>query len=493
MESRQLGDYLLKEIISEEPGQIHWLAEQASVQRTVLLIELTDLSKRDEFLADVRAKASVVHPLIGSVFEAVSDDDQCFVALEHISSQSLAARLSVREPLKPAALAHVLRRVAEAMIQLAANGTATEPLTPAAIHLDSHGVVRIDNLAQHGEPDPEAAGADIARLGNSLAALVADGHPGASRVLIVLAWMRGESIEKPLTWEQVRGYGEQIEGQLLETSATVTSPQTKYSPKPKKPVLPAVLGFLAAIVVLGILLMIFWPKPPPDPPVSLPVLPEPIMIPGGSHPTPDGNTEKIAAFRIAPCEVTIGQYLNFLEVLEQLDPDERGVFDLEGQPEEKTDHFPSEWDEMLAAAKAEGTWNGKPISTFHPIVNIDWWDASAYCNWRGCRLPTQEEWFAALRHGAERPEVLEPAPWTSVISIKPSDRTTIGLRGMAGSVAEWTRRPAINPANPLGAKRFVIIGGSFVDPGAGALQREWTNDRLQRRPDLGFRVVFPAE
>lgn len=493
MEPRQLGDYLLKEIISEEPGQIHWLAEQASVQRAVVLIELTDLNQRESFLADVRAKAGVDHPLIGSVYEAVSDDTQCYVALEHISSQSLADRLSVKEPLKPTELAHVLRRVAEAMIQLGAQETATEPLVPSAVHLDQHGVVRIDNIAQHGTPDPEAAGADIARLGKSLPALVADGHPGASRVLIVLAWMRGESIEKPLTWEQIRGYGEQIEGQLLEAASAVTSPQTKYSPKPKKSILPAILGSAAAIVILGILFLIFRPKPPVEPPTTLPVLPEPITIPGGSHPSPDGDSDKVAAFRIAACEVTIGQYLTFLEVLEQLDPDERSVFDLEGQPAEKTDHFPQDWDEMLAAAKAEGAWNGKPISTFHPIVNIDWWDASAYCNWRGCRLPTQEEWFAALRYKTERPQALAPAPWTSVISIKPADRTPCGLRGMAGSVAEWTRRPAMNPANPLGARKFVIIGGSYLKPGAGALQREWTNDRLQRRPDLGFRVVFPAD
>lgn len=493
MEPRQLGDYLLKETISEEPGQIHWLAEQASVKRAVVVIELTDLNQRDDFLADVRAKAAVDHPLIGSVFEAVSDENQCFVALEHIASKSLAERMAVREPLKPAEMAHVLRRVAEAMIQLAANGTATEPLEPSDIHLDEHGVVRIANIARHGNPNPVGANQDIARLGNQLAGMVADGHPGASRVLIVLAWMRGESIEKPLTWEQVRGYGEQIEGQLLEASSSVTSPQTKRSPKPKKSVLPILLGLLASAAVLAVLIYIFRPKGDVDPPTSLPVIPEPIGIPGGSHPTPDGGSEKVAAFRIAATEVTIGQYLNFLEVLEQLDPEERNVFDLEGQPDDKADHFPVGWDEMLAAARTEGTWNGKPISLFHPVVNLDWWDASAYCNWRGCRLPTQEEWFAALRHETERPQVLEPAPWTSVADIKPSDRTPIGLRGMAGSVSEWTRRPALNPANPLGSRQFVIIGGSYLNPGAGALQRAWTNDRLQRRPDLGFRVVFPAE
>lgn len=492
MEARQLGDYLLKEIISESPGQTHWLAEQSSVQRAVVLIELTDLTQRDSFLADVRAKASVDHPLIGSVFEAVSEDDRCFVALEHINSQSLADRLAVNEPLKPADLAHLLRRTAEAMIQLSNSSTATEPLTPTSIHLDKHGVVRLDNIARHDTTDPESETADIARLGQSLPPLVADGHPGGSRILTVLAWMRGEGIEQPLTWEQVRSYGEQIESQLMEASAPNKSPQTKYRPKPKKSPLPAILGSVAGVAILGLLVLIMRPKLPAEPPTSLPVIPEPITIPAGAHPTPDGGSEKLPAFRIATCEVTIGEYLEFLEVLDQLDPEERSVFDLEGQPEEKTSHLPDDWDAMLAAAKANGTWQNKPITTFHPIVNIDWWDAAAYCNWKGSRLPTQEEWFAALRRETQKPEVLTASPWTSVLEISTDDRTPIGLRGMAGSVSEWTRRPAINPANPLGARRFVIIGGSFEQPGQGALQRNWTNDRLQRRPDLGFRVVFSA-
>jgi len=492
MEARQLGDYLLKEVISELPGQTHWLAEQSSVQRAVIVIELTDLSHRDDFLADVRAKAGVDHPLIGSVFEAVSDETQCLVALEHISSQSLADRLAVSEPLKPADLAHMLRRTAEAMIQLSKSAVATEPLTPSAIHLDPHGVVRIDNIARHGSPDPEAEVADIARLGQSLPALVADGHPGASRVLTVLAWMRGEGLEQALDWDQVRSYGEQIEGQLLEASAPVNTPQTKQHLKPKKSPMGVILGAVAAVVIVGILAVLMRPKLPAEPPTSLPVLPEPISIASGSHPTPDGESEKLAAFRISTCEITIGEYLEFLEVLEQLEPSERNVFDLEGQPKNKESHLPDDWDAMLAAAKAEGTWQERPISTFHPIVNIDWWDASAYCNWRGCRLPTQEEWFAALRTQNKKPQVLQPAPWSSVLDIGTDDRTPVGLRGMAGSVSEWTRRPAINPANPLGSRKFVIIGGSYLKPGNGALKRQWTDNRIMRRPDLGFRVVFPA-
>ena len=67
---------------------------------------------------------------------------------------------------------------------------------------------------------------------------------------------------------------------------------------------------------------------------------------------------------------------------------------------------------------------------------------------------------------------------------------------MAGSVSEWTRLPAANPANPLGSKNWVIIGGSYLKPGSNALSREWTVRPLAapRRPRLsrGFRGRMKA-
>jgi formylglycine-generating enzyme required for sulfatase activity len=74
-----------------------------------------------------------------------------------------------------------------------------------------------------------------------------------------------------------------------------------------------------------------------------------------------------------------------------------------------------------------------------------------------------------------------------------ADRTTNGLLGMAGSVSEWTAEPRPNPANPLGEPLWVIVGGSYLKPGKGALSSDWVDSRMLRRPDLGFRICKDPE
>jgi formylglycine-generating enzyme required for sulfatase activity len=203
--------------------------------------------------------------------------------------------------------------------------------------------------------------------------------------------------------------------------------------------------------------------------------------------------ESYQAFRISAHEITIGQYSEFLEILSTLTKDGRErTFDSPKQATEKTSHEPTDWPAQLAAAKIHGIWQNQAVTLDCPVTGVDWWDATAYAEWKKARLPTQEEWFAALHLEEKNPAELPPGPWAPVTS-QTTDRTAAGLLGMAGSVCEWTAEPAPNPANPLGEKLWVITGGSYLKPGTNALTREWTADRLLRRPDLGFRVVFETE
>jgi formylglycine-generating enzyme required for sulfatase activity len=218
-------------------------------------------------------------------------------------------------------------------------------------------------------------------------------------------------------------------------------------------------------------------------------LPGPVSVSAGTHPTPDGGEESLASFDLSGHEVTIREYREFLDTLKRLPENLQDNYDVEGQPKTKTGHAPLDWDAMLAAARSGGIWENLSMSLECPVANVDWWDASAFCKWKNGRLPTQEEWFAALRTRMENPDTMTPAGWGKISDIPAGDQTPAGLYGMAGSVAEWTQDAATNPANPLGEKSHVIVGGSYRRPRGGALAREWTTDLLQRRPDLGFRIV----
>lgn len=490
---RVLGEYRLLRLLAENPLSRTWLAEQVSVSRRVLVDELRPehADHSEAFIADVRAKAAIEHPLIGSVYEAVDEPGMCFFAHELLPGATFDDRRQASEPFKPARLVHLLRRIAEAHLQHEALGQATAPLQLTHIHLDDQGVIRLDNLAIAGPRSPEQATRDIAYLGQALQALVADGQAGSTRMMTLLGWMRGTAADDPLSWDQVRDICNQIEQQLADPPPPASPTKSATPARKKNP--PAYLILLGGALVLLVVLALAQrrhPPPPPVPPRSS--LPEAILIPAGKYPTPDGTEEDLKAFRISAHETTIGQFAEFIETLDTLAKDHRErTFDHENQPPGKTSHLPDDWPALFAAAKTGGSWNGRPAALDCPVVGVDWWDAAAYAEWKQARLATQEEWFAALRKDVASPESIKPSDWLPVTAAT-TDRTPQGMLGMAGSVAEWTRRPAVNPANPLGDRKWVIIGGSFLKPGSNALTREWTDNRSLRRPDLGFRVVFDA-
>jgi formylglycine-generating enzyme required for sulfatase activity len=494
-QERQLGEYRLKELIGENSLSLTWLAEQISVSRLVLVDELRpDRSdQKDAFLADIRAKASVDHPLIGSVFEAVAEPGLCFYAHELLTGVTLAEREKAGLAFLPARLTHLLRRVSDAQIQHEALGHSTSPFALDAVHLDEHGVIRLKNLTIAGPRTSDQSERDIVHLGSALIPLVAEGQPGATRLLTLLSWMRGEGIQAPINWEQVRDYCMQIEHQLADSLSSLT-PTKHGSPVVKKPPVAFIVVFVViSLIVTTFITMRMRSSPAIDPPQA--IIPGDVTVPAGKYPSPDGPEVSLPAFRISCSEITIGQYAAFLETLEILAKDNREkTFDSDTQPAEKNSHIPTGWSALIAAATSDkdATWQGRPVSLDSPVIGVDWWDAAAYATWKQGRLPTQEEWFAALSMEMKSPTTLVPGPWAPV-SLPTPDRTPAGLIGMAGSVCEWTSKQSINPANPLGGKLWVLIGGSYLKSGTNALSREWTTERSLRRPDIGFRIVFDAK
>ncbi len=488
---RRLGDYCLKETLAEDGLTITWLAEQTGVSRLVLIDELKsrEVGHRERFLADIRAKASMNHPLIGSVYEAVTLAEHCFYAYERLPGATLEDRQMSGQLFVPLQLAKCLRRISEANLHYESHRQSSSPLCPEAIHMDGDGVIRLKNLAIAGSRTSGQSVRDIVRLGEVLPALVAVKQPGGTRIATLLGWMRGEGLTAPITWKEVKTFSEQIEHQLAGPPPLGTDPTSLIQTGRKHSF--ALIGAITGIAFIAILILAIKVRPAP------PAFPPPIkradsaLIEAGSYPTPDGPEEMQPAFRIATHEVTIGQYAGFLDTLAVLSRDGREkTFDHPDQPYAKSSHQPEDWAALLAAAKSRQSWRGNPVTLDTPVVGVDWWDAAAFADWKQAELPTQEQWFAALHRELQPLTPLKPGNWAPVTAETP-DKTPAGVIGMAGSVAEWTQFTAVHPANPLGQRLWVIVGGSYLAPAMGATTREWTDDRSLRRPDLGFRLVFP--
>jgi hypothetical protein len=486
-ENHRFGDYIPKQCLSEGGVTRTWLAEQASVGRMVLVEELREeaAGEKEEFLADVRAMAAVEHPLVGSIYEACTDNGSCYYAHELLPGETLGERAAQGERIKPQRFVHILRRVAEANIYYETHGNATSPLGLGAIHLDKQGVIRMKNLVIAGERAPENSPRDVVKLGAEIEPLLDRDQPGATRCLTLLAWMRGQDVPKPLRWTQVRGYCEQIEQQLTTPSEVVAPPTAAIRPE-KNNGFVWVVGVLLLLVIAAVLM---FPKTPKRKAAKAPK-PGFVTVERGRYTTPDGLNVGVLKFRISAYEVTIGEYAEFLEKLDILG--DQKAFDHPEQPAGKASHLPDDWANLYQAAKSAGVWNDQEIDIHTPVVGVDWWDAFAFAKSNRAYLPTQEQWLGALMAGAAVPTKVPVSQWLPVNG-ETADRTTNGLLGMAGSVSEWTLEPRPNPANPLGEPLWVIVGGSYLNPGKGALARDWVDSRMLRRPDLGFRICKDPE
>lgn len=150
-----------------------------------------------------------------------------------------------------------------------------------------------------------------------------------------------------------------------------------------------------------------------------------------------------------------------------------------------------------------------PCSDDLPAVHISRFDAMAYCNWAGARLPTEAEWeYAAGSQSGIAPHIWQgefpnaplyppgPKPITDAIA------NEHGLFHACGNVWEWTtdrftklHSPRLdkNPKGPLNGDLYVVKGGSFLCAPSYCARYRPTSRRSES-PDattshLGFRVV----
>ncbi|HEY1012293.1 MAG TPA: SUMF1/EgtB/PvdO family nonheme iron enzyme, partial [Herpetosiphonaceae bacterium] len=166
----------------------------------------------------------------------------------------------------------------------------------------------------------------------------------------------------------------------------------------------------------------------------------------------------------------------------------------------------------LAAWNADGTF---PLSlTDHPVVNVTWADADAYCAWRAKRLPTEAEWERAAKGDGqptwpwgdqwnlENANIAESGRGTTApVGTHPGGAGPYGTLDLAGNVWEWTSTiyrpypydPADGREDAASENPRVLRGGSWLDDrravhgsGRNSFQSTLSNN------NVGFRCALDA-
>lgn len=492
----KLGDYELIELILEQNNTRTFLALQTLVHRYVLLTLLSHDEEGlqediDGFLASLRAKALVKEAYTCSVYEAVQADTYTFYTQELPPGKTLDKMILEGDKIMPENLCELLIQIVDIQLRYKKMGYNIAPWTPQSVFIAESGEVHCLNLIESGQRIDNLFNRDRVAIGHAILDVIAINVSGTTRLQTLAQWLIDESAApKGLSWQMTKELVQTVIHQLEESEHKHTGVRSKalVAKYPNK----GMRKWYYAIGGLALLLLVALvaSHKPVKPVVSNVVEEKSFSIDSLRHRSDvmisiyDAVKNTPKKLSVDVHEVTIDSYERFLRFLDQLSPMEKKSFLPKGIPVSKDDFTPKNWSSILAAAKSNSIWNNKFYSLRTPVTGVDYWDALAYAKWENRRLIKQEEWHALVNPDNPKPV----AEFCSRVDDYKADMIAPGIAGIAGGVAEWTGSQAVDPAFPMGGRKYVICGGSFKNNGSYTTE-EFLDSGNDMREDLGFRTV----
>ena len=132
----------------------------------------------------------------------------------------------------------------------------------------------------------------------------------------------------------------------------------------------------------------------------------------------------------------------------------------------------------------------------HPVVGVSWYAASAYCEWRGQRLPTHAEWmrmagvddgrvwpwgndwdYKKANTGGEKWAENDGYIYSAPVDSFANGASPSHILNMAGNVAEWVQ------------EQRVVGGSSNSSPSGVSIKAYIKREPGYRTFDIGFRCL----
>jgi formylglycine-generating enzyme len=180
----------------------------------------------------------------------------------------------------------------------------------------------------------------------------------------------------------------------------------------------------------------------------------------------------------------------------------------------------AQYDKFCEATGRNKPWDGGMGRGNMPVIEISWYDAKAFANWMGCRLPTEAEWEYVARANTTTPFYTgdcltsEQAnfnglkPYTNCdtsenrgkpLPVGSFPPNAFGLYDMCGTIWEWTNdwygeydlSDTLNPKGPSTGKKKVDRGGGWYDPAwrCRSAYRAGGDTPYSKGTGIGFRIV----